>query len=772
MTLSTDQHDSPENQTPENGRFPDDASGVPAGSQADQPGSHGQSDEQRNAQRLEQAEGQSELAAEQAYLDRAYECLEAMRTSAKQITDNVISEAGGTHQARFERDVLEERSGNRLARLEIGIESLVFGRIDRTDGERFHIGRLSVIDKEQNSVVVDWRAPVAEAFYRATGRNPFGLTRRRHLTTNGPTVVGIDDEVFDVDMLESDDSSLVGTGALLAALGRARGGHMRDIVATIQVEQDEIIRSDMHGVMVVQGGPGTGKTAVALHRASYLLYAHRFPLERQGVLVVGPNRTFMRYISRVLPALGDTGVVLSSIDDLVHGVEVTAFDSPEVSRIKGDPRMASVIRRAVNTRQRAPKEDLVVGYSIYQLHLSTEELVDAVSSARRSNRMHNAGRKQLLAILTDKLFSKYEVALGRSGRRVGDGTGVTARADFSAAMRHDATVKQLMDRIWPLLTPEVLLRDLFGAAALIKAATRDLLSEDEQKLLQRSRGDSLDDVQWTSADIPLLDEASTHIGPLPQSAHVIHDQPTPLRVNPDGTSPDDVRTFGHIVVDEGQDLSPMQLRMLSRRSLSGSMTIVGDIGQATGMWAPESWDGVLKHLPGKRAPRIEQLTVGYRTPSEIMDVAARVLKEAAPTLSVPRSVRSVGYGPQTVAGKPGDDILALTVQAFGELRRTVGTGTIGVIAPESLVEPLTGALRRAEVDVDRGEGTSDVSIVAVRTAKGLEFDGVLVVEPGRIVSETSTGLRALYVALTRPTRALSMVHTEPLPDCLVSADQP
>jgi DNA helicase IV len=312
------------------------------------------------------------------------------------------------------------------------------------------------------------------------------------------------------------------------------------------------------------------------------------------------------------------------------------------------------------------------------------------------------------------------------------------------------------------------LRDLFGAAALIKAAARDVLTDDEQQLLQRSRGETLDDVQWTSADIPLLDEAATHIGPLPQSAHVVHDQPTPLRVNPDGTSTEDVRTYGHILVDEGQDLSPMQLRMLSRRSLSGSMTIVGDIGQATGMWAPESWDTVLRHLPGKRTPRIEELTVGYRTPSEIMDLAARVLKEAAPGLTVPQSVRSVGYGPQVVSGRSGDDLMALSVSALGELRRTVGTGTIGVIAPESLVEPLIKALRGAEVDFDRGEGSADVSVVAVRTAKGLEFDGVLVVEPGRIVSETSTGLRALYVALTRPTRALSMVHIDTLPDCLLA----
>ena len=706
-----------------------------------------------------------EFGREQAYLAFAFRCLDQMRDSARQITSNVISEAGGTHQARFERDVMGERSADRLARLDVASESLVFGRIDRVDGEQFHLGRVSVLDSEQNPVVVDWRAPVAEPFYRATGRNPLGLNRRRHLTTHGETLVSIDDEVFNVELLERDDSSLVGTGALLAALGRARGSHMRDIVATIQVEQDEIIRSDMHGVMVVQGGPGTGKTAVALHRASYLLYAHRFPLERQGVLVVGPNRTFMRYISRVLPSLGETGVEMSSIDDLVHGVESSGRDSPEVARLKGDPRMSKFISKAVNTRQRVPKDDLVVGYGVYELRVSALELAECVTAARRSNRLHNQGRKQLTSLIVDRLYSVYERALGRSGRQSGDGTGVSARTDFSATIRHDAEVKKLIDRIWPLLTPEVLLRDLYGASALIKAASGPLLTDAEQLLLQRSRGVSIDEVQWTSADIALLDEAATHIGPLPTTAHVVHDNPP--RMLTDGTTTDDLRTYGHIVVDEGQDLSPMQLRMLARRSLSGSMTIVGDIGQATGMWAPETWDGVLRHLPGRKTPRIEELTVGYRTPAEIMDVAARVLKAAAPGLSVPQSVRSVGQGPRFVATQPGETILEITIRALAELRREVGPGTIGIIAPERLVGPVSDALSRSEVAFDKGEGTTAVSVVSVRIAKGLEFDGVVVVEPGRIVSETPNGLRALFVAMTRPTQALTLVHAEPLPVCLV-----
>ncbi len=707
----------------------------------------------------------TEFELEQRYLTAAYECLEGMRASARSITGNVISEAGGTHQARFERDVLEERAAERLVRLQLGTESLIFGRIDRTDGEQFHIGRLPITDPEQNPIVVDWRAPVSEAFYRATGRNPLGLTRRRHITTNQDVLVAIDDEVFSVDMLESDDSTLVGSGALLAALGRARGAHMRDIVGTIQVEQDEIIRSEMHGVLIVQGGPGTGKTAVALHRASYLLYAHRFPLERQGVLVVGPNRTFMRYISRVLPSLGDTGVALSAIDDLVSGIRVAAYDRPDVARVKGDLRMSTVIRRAVTTRERGLKDTIVVPYGITELRITPEESAAVVNSVKRGNRLHNAARKQLVSQFVDKLWDRYREALERSGRLREDGTGGVQHQDFMAAMRVDPVVKAALDRMWPLLTPEVLLRDLFGATALIRAASRDVLSESEQKLLERPRGDSIDDVPWTSGDVPLLDEAAIHLGPLPSTAHVVHDQPG----QKDVTVEEHIRTYGHIVIDEAQDLSPMQLRMLTRRSLSGSMTVVGDIGQATGMWAPNSWDDVAKHLPNKRPVRHAELTVGYRTPSEIMTVAARVLKVAAPQLTVPQSVRSVGYGPTLVSGS-SDDLGDLVHRAVEAMIRTVEDGTVGVLVPDSLVEPVKRSLRNAGLELDAGDGDLPLSVIPVRFVKGLEFDGVVVVEPARIVAESPQGLRSLFVSLTRPTKALSIVHTEPLPDCLSTGD--
>jgi DNA helicase IV len=712
------------------------------------------------------AEHLSEFDLEQRYLTEAYACLEQMRASARAITSNVISEAGGTHQARFERDVLEERAAERLVRLQLGTESLIFGRIDRTDGEQFHIGRLPITDAEQNPIVVDWRAPVSESFYRATGRNPLGLVRRRHITTEQDVLLGIDDEVFSVDLLESGDSTLVGSGALLAALGRARGAHMRDIVGTIQIEQDEIIRDEMHGVLIVQGGPGTGKTAVALHRASYLLYAHRFPLERQGVLVVGPNRTFMRYISRVLPSLGDTGVALSAVDDLVTGINVVALDPYDVARVKGDLRMATVIRRAVTTRERGLKDPITVPYGITELRISPQESSDVVHSVKKGNRQHNGARKQFVNAFVEKLWLKYREALGRSGRLRDDGSGGVQHQDFAAAMRSEPIVRQAIDRMWPLLTPEVLLRDLFGATALIRAASRDVLTESEQKSLERPRGDSIDAVPWTSGDVPLLDEAATHLGPLPSTAHVLHDEPG----HKDVVVEESVRTYGHIVIDEAQDLSPMQLRMLTRRSLSGSMTVVGDIGQATGMWAPNTWDDVAKHLPTKKPARHAELTVGYRTPSEIMAVAARVLEVAAPQLSVPKSVRSVGYGPTLVSGSAGDNIAPLVLRAVEGIMRTVDDGTVGVLVPDSLIVPVQAELEAAGLDLDNGDGNSSLSVISVRLVKGLEFDGVVVVEPARIVAEAPQGLRSLFVTLTRPTKALSIVHVEPLPDCLSTGD--
>jgi DNA helicase IV len=700
-----------------------------------------------------------EFASEQAAIEHAYACLEAMRESARRLQFSVESSAGGTHQARFERDVTFDRALERLSQLQIGSESLVFGRIDREpeeSGERFYIGRLPVSDEEQNPVVVDWRAPVAAAFYRATGRDPQGLVRRRHFATEGPKLLAIDDEVFSADTLERGGDDLVGSAALLAALGRARSGHMRDIVATIQGEQDEIIRAELPGILVVQGGPGTGKTAVALHRASYLLYTHRFPLERQGVLVVGPNRLFMRYISRVLPSLGETGVELRAVDDLVndlvHDLVVTGTESAAGARVKGDIRMARVIKRAVSTRQRPLKHDLVVGFGVHELRVTSAETADIIQTVKRGHRLHNASRRQAVVLTVERLYQRYQHALGRRGRLGSESTPVSFE-DFSAHVRRTEEFRLALDRMWPLLTPTILLRDLFGSMPLIRAAAREVLTDEEQALLLRPRGASPSEAGWTAADVPLLDEAAVLLGPV-DAKH----------------ADDHLRTYGHIVVDEAQDLSPMQLRMLARRSLNGSMTIVGDIGQATGMWAPHDWPEITRHLPARRAMRRVELTVGYRTPSEIMALAARVLEVAAPDLSVPRSVRSSGEEPLVVTGLPEEGVASVAARCVTAMQRAIGEGTIGVVVPDALADAVEAALHAAGVS-SIGDGLSDgVSLVPVSRVKGLEFDGVVVVEPARMVREAPQGLRALFVALTRATRSLSIAHAEPLPGCLSAGD--
>jgi DNA helicase IV len=685
-----------------------------------------------------------DLLAEQSHVDRAYARIAEMRESLKARHDEVIASGqGGTHQFREERDVIVRSSLARLEQLRLGDESLCFGRIDQVGGDRFYIGRFAVSDVDQEPLIVDWRAPVAEPFYRATGRHPMGLTRRRHFITDGPRITGIEDEILDLDHLP-EGTALAGEGALLAALERSRTGAMRDIVATIQGEQDEVIRAPVAGVLVVQGGPGTGKTAVALHRAAYLLYTFRFPLERQGVLVVGPNPLFLRYIEHVLPSLGETGVHLSTVGGLYQGAarvgRRTPPDAPAVARVKGDVRMAKVIARAVHDRQRPLPRAVDVPFGAYRLRLTPEASADVVQAAKRRPGTHNARRPYVETLVVRRLLEQYEQRLGAA-----DGDAVDP-VSFAEDVLHVEELRAALDRMWPVLTPEELLHDLFGASALVASAGRRHLSDGERRLLLRARSASFDDVPWTAADLPLLDEALVLLGA--------------RRRRPGDEGP--IRTFGHVVVDEAQDLTPMQLRMLSRRSLGGSMTVVGDVGQATGPFSPSSWDDVLAHLPSRKEPRVVELTVNYRTPSEIMDVAARVLSAAAPDLVPPRSVRSTGVHP-AVVGVPSPaspaDVAAIALSTARSLHDELG-GTVAVVCPPSMSVAL-GAALEDEVSLD-----APVSVIAVGSVKGLEFDGVVVVEPALIADESPQGLKALYVSLTRATKRLALVSARPLPPVL------
>ena len=701
-----------------------------------------------------------DLSLEQAHIDRAYARIEEMRQRLLERRDEVIASGeGGTHQFREERDVIVRSSLARLEQLNFGNEALCFGRIDQLEGEKFYIGRLAVSAEDQEPLIVDWRAPIAEPFYRATGRFPMGLTRRRHFIAEGRQIIGIEDEILDLDHLP-ENTALAGEGALLVALERSRTGTMRDIVATIQGEQDEIIRAPMAGVLVVQGGPGTGKTAVALHRAAYLLYTHRFPLERQGVLVVGPNPLFLRYIQHVLPSLGETGVHLSTVGGLYPGAARSRRpEAPEVARVKGDVRMAKVIAHAVHDRQRPLPRQATIPFGAYTLRLSVEASAEIVNTAKRRPGAHNQRRPYVETLVVRRLLEQYEQLLGRAtrvglravqapdrasenGGRHPDDEGVDVES-FSDEVLGVPEVREALDRMWPILTPEELLHDLFGARALLELAGRKHLADAERSALARNRSTSFEEIPWTVADIPLLDEALVHLGP--------------RRRRPGDA--DAIRSFGHVVVDEAQDLTPMQLRMLSRRSLGGSMTVVGDIGQATGPFSPSAWSEVLVHLPSRKPSRLVELSVNYRTPSEIMEVAARVLAAAAPELVPPSSVRSTGIGPQVRHVSDPSTIASVALEAAAALAAEV-QGTVAVICPPSLASPL-GAAFEDDVDLD-----APVSVIEVGSVKGLEFDGVIVVEPGLIANESRQGLKALYVSLTRATKRLTIVAAHPLPPVL------
>ena len=713
-----------------------------------------------------------DLAAEQEHIDRAYRRLDAMREAAADSLQAALAHGkGGTNmQALVERDVLVANSVQRMGRLEIGGEALCFGRIDRETSEAFHIGRLAIADEDHEPLVIDWRAPAAEPFYRATGRHPLGLRRRRHFLTDHRRLVGIEDEIFDGEG-GGNDLGLAGSGALIAALERSRTGRRRDSGATVQREQDEIIRAPLAGVLVVQGGPGTGKTAVALHRAAYLLYTHRFPLERQGVLVIGPNRLFMRYIEQVLPSLGESGVEMSTIAGLVQRVDATEPEPAAVSRLKGDVRMARVLARAVKDRERPLREDLEVGLGAYVLRLTTAASADIVNTARRRAGPHNQRRGLVERLFFQALHQQYLRAADRN-RRAGlrppppgaddEGNEIPAPEELSAAdlareVRRQPDVVAALERMWPVLRPEELLRDLFGAAPLIALAGRGVLTPDEEKLLRRPRGEHAGDVRWSAGDAALLDEARALLGPGRRRSGADTEQPE-----------EEARTFGHIVVDEAQDLTPMQLRMLNRRSLSGSMTLVGDVAQATGQWAPNAWDDVLQHLPTRRGTKVVELSVNYRTPSEIMDIAARVLAVALPGARPPESVRSSEHVPRTIAANDGGLAGAVAAAASEELR-AVGDGRVAIICTTSLREELAAGLTGAGVafgEPARQGLDAPITLVPVEVVKGLEFDAVVVVEPAAIAREAAQGLQALYVALTRATQRLTLVHAEPLPSIL------
>jgi DNA helicase IV len=710
----------------------------------------------------------------------------------------------------------------RLDQLAIGDQPLFFGRIDYVPDESgraddFHVGRLAVSDDQLNPLVVDWRAPVAEAFYRATGVESLGLSRRRHVAIRGHEVVGVEDEYFadaNGDLMLPDDEvrsateeglvdgglALGGPGALLAALGRARTGRMGDIVATIQGEQDQIIRSPLAGILLVQGGPGTGKTAVALHRAAYLLFTFRATLERQGVLVVGPNPLFLNYIENVLPSLGESGVTLSTISGLVTNVEIRGRDTEEVDQLKGDVRMVSLIAKALRTRQRALRDDVNIPVGRAIVVLKARYTAEVVERARRRPGNHNQRRSAVGRELANRLAQEYYQRFVREG--MDEVAGVNELADL---IRARVEFKEALQRIWPRLSGQELLHDLFGFSALLRAAGKGLFSEDELELLARKRSESLEEIEWTKADAALIDEARILLGPRKRPRPAVKLGDTGIL---DGIDLDsyqgDVRaaalreaqrnaptqsteldeaefvTYGHIVVDEAQDLSPMELRVLKRRDLTGSMTIVGDMGQATTASSSASWNSVLEVLAPRREPTRVDLTVSYRTPEEVLNFAAPTLLAATPGLEPPRPVRRAGFVPIVEVVRP-EDFADTLVNATRREVEAVAPGRVAVIVTGRRVDEIVALLSASGIDAidprdqDSKGLSADLVVLSAEGANGLEFDATIVVEPSQIASRGSSdpsiatprGLRTLYVAMTRPTRRLAIVACGVLPDSLL-----
>ena len=691
-----------------------------------------------------------DLPAEQAHIDRAYESLELIREQALGIRKLTTGQTGGTFQERYERNYFDEKLVQMLNDLDIGDSALVFGRIDRTpDGggqaEPFHIGRLAVPDKDNNQIVVDWRAQIAEAFYRATGRDPMQLVRRRHFLIDSRQLKAIEDELFGENHLGIgkdeglDEPKLRGHSTLLATLRKGRSGQLGDIVATIQAEQDVIIRAPNKGVLVVQGGPGTGKTVVALHRAAYLLYTHQFPLAAQGVLVVGPNRVFLRYIERVLPSLGESGVREAVLADLVKEARFGAVDSPLARRVKGDLRMVELLKRAIAQRQRTISADFELPFGGSVLRVRPKDVLRVVREARKRTKRHN----ELCRAVEGELVSMLMPSM-----RDQEYTLATARA----RLREFEQFRALMFTIWPSLAPQELLHDLFGSKALLRSAGRDLFTDEEIASLHRPRAESLAQARFSDADAALLDEARHLLGPKPRKGGVLEEA-------------DEIETYGHIIVDEVQDLTPMQLRMVARRSLNGAMTVVGDIAQATGPFAPSDWRDVLNLLPKDRDAKVAELSVGYRIPRQIMEFAGRLLATAAPGQTPPTAVREGDHDPRIV--KVSKTQIAKTVaQEARDMVASLADGRVAVVCPDDMVELVATALDDASLSYGQAGSRgldATLTIVPVSVVKGLEMDGVIVVEPTAMYESPDVGPRGVYVALTRSTQQLVVVHSAELP---------
>ena len=706
-----------------------------------------------------------EVEREQLVLDRALARLDVLRAEAVQRESESVRPTGGSPQAVYERDVTAQAAANRRAELDLAGEGLVFGRLDLGDGAVHHVGRRGLRTDQQEPIVVDWRAPAAAAFYRATAADPQGVVRRRTISTRRDTVIGVDDELLDAaasDQLEG--TVVVGDGAFLAAVSRERTGQMRDIVATIQREQDEAVRAPDDGALVVTGGPGTGKTAVALHRVAYLMYARREWYARRGVLVVGPSPVFVDYIGAVLPALGETSVRLASLADLPElprGIAVNGWDAPAAVAVKGSARMAQVLRAVVRSLggvRRLP--DLELQHWGVSVTVRGGDMGRRRSQVTRSSRSHNSGRAAFSAALVELCWRAWQRR--PEGGRIEEDD----RDDFASWLRGDPGFRRALDAAWPVLQPWDVLSRLRAGRLPLEELARGVLDDDEVAALRASWADG---APLTAADAALYDELAELIGTPPvevepdddgwdelgeldelaRTAEVTTHFDRTARTRRNLAEERDYRTFAHVVVDEAQDVTPMQWRMLGRRARGATWTVVGDWVQSAWPDVQEVRDALATVLGTNRLRQVE-LTTNYRTSTEIAGLAARLLARIDPAARAPAAVRSTGVGPLLVEG----DVLELLPAVVDRLLGSVA-GTVGVVAPHGLVGRVDDVLAR----------DPRLSVVDPWQVKGLEYDGCVVVDPHGIVEEAQhrvAGLRSLYVALTRATQRLVVVSSVPL----------
>ena len=707
-----------------------------------------------------------EVQSEQSYVDGLYTRLDAERIRTRDRYRTALREHGGTA---VERDAEVRALAREANRLDVADSGLCFGRLETVDGERLYVGRLGIFDRDDDyqPLLLDWRAPLARPFYTATGANPENMRRRRQFRTLGRRVLDFTDEVLGRPT-EGDD----GDAALLAAVNAPRGAGMRDIVATIQAEQDEIIRNEHTGVLVVEGGPGTGKTVVALHRVAYLLYTHRERIERHGVLVVGPNEAFLQHIGRVLPSLGESDAVFMTPGDLAPGYHVTAEDTPEAAALKGSLQILDVLAAAVADRQSVPAEPIYIELPDVTVRIDAETAQWAIEEARETGLPHNEARATFRDIVTYVLTERAVARIGKGWLSRSDKAAwEELRASVVGELDENAAFAAALDTLWPILTPETLLAPLYSSMERLRAAGAD-------PALFRADGEA-----WTISDVPLLDELVDLLGRdkaadeaaererreeaayaagvldlmiaredlMDDEDHLLASDLIEAEDLADRFLEHDTRelaeraaadrdwTYGHVVVDEAQELSEMDWRVLMRRCPRRSFTIVGDLAQRRSAAGARSWHDVLEpYVPGRWVYRT--LSVNYRTPAEIMAVAGALLAEFAPGVTPPESVRNCGVQPWS--RRLEADEIPLAVESFvrDEAERE---GTSVVIGPPGVA----GAVPPADT-------------------KGLEFDAVLVVEPAHILAEGERGAAELYVALTRATQRLGVLHTGSLPEAL------